>query len=95
MFFLLTYNQIGCIMDVETTKMVVQEHKGVIHLKINKTKLELILARQCKTISSLRCGTSPKTLQKIREGKEIRPIAVGRLAKALGVDPLEILEKEE
>ena len=64
-------------------------------MKINKTKLELILARQCKTISSLRCGTSPKTLQKIREGKEIRPIAVGRLAKALGVDPLEILEKEE
>ena len=72
-----------------------KERNEVIHLKISKAKLDLILARQCKTISSLRCGTSPKTLQKVREGKEINPVVVGRLAKALGVDPLEIMEEEE
>lgn len=91
----MTFNQFGYILDIETTKSVVKERKEVIHLKISKAKLDLILARQCKTISSLRCGISPKTLQKVREGKEINPVVVGRLAKALGIDPLEIMEQEE
>lgn len=73
----------------------ISEHEEVLKLKISKTKLDLVLAKQCRTISELRHGVSPKTLQKARKGEDINPVVVGRIAKALDVDPTEIIETEE
>lgn len=63
-------------------------------MKISKGKLELVLARGCKSITDLRLGTSPQTLTKASKGGNLRPSTVGRIAKALGVDVAEIIEQE-
>ena len=63
-------------------------------MKVDNRKLNLVLARQCKVISDLRCVTSQQTLTRIRRGEEIKPSTLGLIAKALGVDPADILEKE-
>lgn len=62
-------------------------------MKVSKTKLELVLARECKTITDLRLGTSPQTLTKASKGGNLRPSTVGRIAKALGVDVTDIVEE--
>lgn len=64
-------------------------------MKINKEKFNLILARKEIDISNLRSCASSSTLQKAKTGADLRPSVVGRIARALGVDPLEIMEKEE
>lgn len=65
-------------------------------MKISKSKLDMELARQCKSISAFRGeGVSPQTLTRIRNGAEIKPVTVGKIAKVLGVDPADIIEKED
>lgn len=61
-------------------------------MKVSVDKLELALARQCKTISSLRDGVSSKTIVKIKKGFEVNPVTVGRIANTLGVDVEEIID---
>lgn len=65
-------------------------------MKINSDKLDMVLAKKCKTMSMLRGdGLSPHTLTRIRRGEDVKPITVGKIAKALGVDPVEIMETED
>lgn len=64
-------------------------------MRIVIEKLEMKLARQCKTISDLRNGASPKTIMRIRNGYEVAPKTVGRIAKALNVDVENIVEVQE
>ena len=65
-------------------------------MQINKIKLEMALARNCLSISALReKGLSPQTLTRIRNGAEVKPVTVGKIAKALGVDPADIIEMED
>ncbi len=64
-------------------------------MKINVAKLNLVLARQCKSLVYLRCVSSSDTIRKISAGHSVRPATAGRIAKALGVDVTEILEEEE
>lgn len=61
-------------------------------MKIDPKKLDLHLARECKSLSDLRDGTSPQTLKRIRRGEEVQPKTAGRIAKALGCDVADILE---
>ena len=63
-------------------------------MKIDTRKLDLLLARQCKTISDLRRVTSSYTLTRIRRGDSIKPYTIGRIAKALQCDPTDIIERE-
>lgn len=63
-------------------------------MKIENRKLDLQLARQCKTISDLRCVAFSQTLTRIRQGDNIKPSTLGRIAKALNCDPADILEGE-
>lgn len=62
-------------------------------MKININKLDIILARQCKSMRSL-LNISPQTLTRIKQGKEIKPATAGRLAASLKVDVTEIIEQE-
>lgn len=65
-------------------------------MKINNRKLDIELARRCMTLSALRGdGLSPQTLTRIRNGTDVKPVTVGKIAKALGVDPAEIIEVED
>lgn len=62
-------------------------------MKINNNELNVWLARRCMTLSGLRGkGLSPATITRIRSGAEVKPVTVGKIAKALGVDPIDIIE---
>ena len=64
-------------------------------MKISIPKLELQMARACKTREDLREVLSAGTLRRIRTSEDLRPATIGRIAKALGVDVTEILLEEE
>ena len=61
-------------------------------LRISKPKLDLALARQCKSLTDLRRDFSPGTLVKIGNGEELRTKTVRHLARTLGCDPADIIE---
>lgn len=62
-------------------------------MKLNKEKLDLVRTRQCMTLDQLRikakCSHSS-----IRKGcqEDIDPNVIGRIAKALEVDVIEIID---
>lgn len=62
-------------------------------MKIDNQKLDLLLARRCMSLRDLRKGTSPQTLTRIRRGESIKPVTVGRIAKALDCDPTDIIQE--
>lgn len=66
-------------------------------MKVNRKKLELAMARACMTSAELPAvaGLPRPTVQNAVVGKGVRPATVGKIAKALGVDPVEIIEMEE
>ena len=69
--------------------------EGVKKLKVANSKLDIVLARQSKSLHELRSDISPTTLVKIRHGGELRPKTVGRLAQLLGCDPADLVAQEE
>lgn len=66
-------------------------------MKVNRSKLELSMARACMTSAELPkvAGLPRPTFQNAVVGKSVRPATVGKIAKALGVDPVDIIETEE
>lgn len=66
-------------------------------MKVDRAKLELAMARACLDSRELaEAAQLPRpTLNNAIVGKSVRPSTLGRIAKALGVDPLDIIEKEE
>lgn len=64
-------------------------------MKISITKLELQMARACKTREDLRDVLSAGTLRRIRTGADLRPATIGRIARALCVDVADIIMEEE
>lgn len=63
-------------------------------MKIDNAKLDMALAKKCINLRSLRADMSAQTLSRIRQGADVRPATLGKLAKALGVDPADILKEE-
>lgn len=63
-------------------------------MRVDITKMDLLLARQCMSLRDLRAGTSSQTLTRIRRGEDITPKTLGRIAKVLGCDPADIAAKE-
>jgi len=62
-------------------------------VKISKNKLDIALARQCKSLRDLRGDLAPGTLVKINNGDELRAKTVGRLAQLLNCDPAELVQE--
>ena len=89
-FFHLTRNENGAIVELRRNE---NGTKGGGRMRIDPKKLEICLARACKSRSDLRDGTSPQTLLRIHNGEEVGTKTAGRIAKALGVDVTEILEE--
>lgn len=63
-------------------------------MKANRRKLELAMARACMESRDLpiAAGLPRPTVQNLIVGKSVRPATLGRVAKALGVDPEEIVD---
>lgn len=61
-------------------------------MKISKTKYELAMARANKKVKDIvKAGISASTLTDIWE-RDVRPVTVGKIAKALGCDVIDIIE---
>ena len=65
-------------------------------MKVNRKKLEMAMARACMNSAALPAvtGLPRPTVNNAIVGKGVRPATLGRIAKALGVDPEEIVEAE-
>lgn len=65
-------------------------------MRINRQRLDLAMARACVGVTDLRDVLSSATVTKIRNypDREISTKTVGKVAKRLGVDPVEIIEQE-
>lgn len=61
-------------------------------MKVDLNRLDIVLARECKTMRDLRKGVSPQTLTRIRRGEEVKPRTLGKIARTLCVDVTEIME---
>lgn len=69
--------------------------KGGEKMLISKAKLERLLAKECMTYSDLssKSEVSRITIQKMVKHKiDPRPATVGKIAKALNVDVVELIE---
>ena len=66
-------------------------------MKANGTKLKIAMARAYMNTAdlSVKAEMPIQTINGVLRGRSIRPATLGRIAKALGVDVTDILEKEE
>ena len=64
-----------------------------MRMNVDKSKVTLAMARACVGTQDLAvaAGVSPQTINAAMRGQSIRPAVLGRLARALGVDPAEIM----
>lgn len=65
-------------------------------MQAEKNRLALAMARSCMTPEDLAAAAEmPRpTVNNVISGRSVRPATLGRIAKALGVDPVEILKEE-
>ena len=66
-------------------------------MKADRKKLELAMARACMSSADLpvAAGLPRPTVQNAIVGKSVRPATLGRIAKALNVDPAELIADED
>ena len=66
-------------------------------MKADTNKLRIAMARACMNPQDLaKAAQMPaQTVNGVLRGRSVRPATLGRISKALRVDPAEILEKEE
>lgn len=63
----------------------------------DKAKLALAMARACMNPQDLAKASEmpPQTVNGVIRGRSVRPATLGRIARTLGVDPADIIEKED
>lgn len=66
-------------------------------MKANKNALHLALARACVSTGELSklSGLPHQSVINVMCGKSVRPVTIGKIARALGVDVSEIIETEK
>jgi lambda repressor-like predicted transcriptional regulator len=62
-------------------------------MKVDRQKVELCMARRGLCVRDL--GVSADTLRRAMRGGNTTPKVVGKIAAALGVDPVEIIVQKE
>lgn len=65
-------------------------------MRVSRDKIDLARATKCMTVSALAetYGVSRARMNTILNQREVTPVCVGRLARALGVDVTEIIDTE-
>lgn len=63
-------------------------------MKADRRKLELAMARSCMTPDDLaKAAKMPRpTTNNVIAGRSVRPATLGKIAKALNCDPIDIME---
>lgn len=63
-------------------------------MRLNTTKVRLFMAKQVINQASLaaKAGISRQTLSAVMNGRNCRPELLGKISRALGVEPEEIIE---
>jgi DNA-binding Xre family transcriptional regulator len=63
-------------------------------MRLNTTKVRLLMAKQVINQASLaaKAGISRQTLSAVMNGRSCRPELLGKISRALGVEPEEIIE---
>lgn len=63
-------------------------------MRLNRTKISLLMAKLLISQASLaaKAGISRQTMSAVMNGRNCRPELLGRISKALGVEPEEIIE---
>lgn len=66
-------------------------------MQIDKKKMGLAMARKCMEVSDVAKGVDMpiQTVKKAYSGARVRVSTVGKIARALGVDVLDILDDTE
>lgn len=66
-------------------------------MKADRKKLELAMARACMNTGDLvKTSAMPRpTVNNVITGRNVSPATLGRVARALGVDVIAIMEVEE
>lgn len=64
-------------------------------MKADKTKVKLAMARACVNVGDLpKLAKMPApTVKNVLTGRNVRPSSLGRVARALGCDPAELLQE--
>lgn len=65
-------------------------------MNINKRKFEIAIANACilnKELSE-KTGIRQETIARVKNGANVSPVTVGKIAKALGVTVQELIETE-
>lgn len=64
-------------------------------MKANKDKLLLAMARLCVSAEDIKriTGMPRSTVNKVLAGKSVRAITIGKVARALQIDVIDILDK--
>lgn len=65
-------------------------------MKVNKKKMQIALARKCMSLSeAAKVADMPyQSVLNAQKGRGISPVTLGKIARALGVDPEEIVDNE-
>lgn len=63
-------------------------------MRLNSTRVRLIMAKQeiNQTSLAVKAGISRQTLSAVMNGRSCRPELLGKISKALGVEPEEIID---
>lgn len=66
-------------------------------MKVDRNKLKIAMAKACMNSGDVQkaSGLKRPTLNNVITGRGVTPATLGKVAKALGVEVEEILEKEE
>jgi len=64
-------------------------------MRADREKIEFALARACMTANSVAVAAQmpQATVKNVIVGRNVRPVTIGRVARALGVDIAEIIEE--
>lgn len=62
-------------------------------MEMDRNKFELALARKCCSITDLKVIAGASVAKVIQGKSSLRPKTLGKIAKALGVDPAELLKE--
>lgn len=65
-------------------------------MNANKKLIKIAMARSCMNAADLAAasGLPRPTVNNVIAGRNIRPATIGKVAKALGVDPVELIEED-
>lgn len=65
-------------------------------MKANKERLLIAMARACMNVQDIasKAEMPDMTVKNVLSGRCVRPRTLGKVARALGVDPAEISESE-